>query len=240
MLKEIKKFIPTSVKIKLRRFKNYFIDDYGIKSYSQEGEDMILNRIFNGKSNGFYVDIGAHHPKRFSNTNFFYQRGWSGINVEPNPDVLRIFNIERHRDINLQCGISTSVGKLKYFCFDDPALNTFDEVTAQSRIEETSYRLVKIQEIPVYQLKDILIENLPSEKTIDFLSIDVEGFDLFVLKSNDWDLFRPSYVLVEVLNATLEQAINSEIANFMKDQRYSTFARTYNTLIFRDLNGRGE
>jgi len=230
--------IPESIKKPLRQIRRIFFDEFAIKSYSQEGEDMILNRIFEGKTNGFYVDIGAHHPRRFSNTHFFYKRGWTGINVEPNPDVIRIFNAERPRDKNLQCGISSVDGALKYHYFDDPALNTFDKNMVQSRLEFTNYKLIKTEDIPVYRLDKILCDHVPSGKRIDFLSVDVEGLDLLVLKSNDWNLFRPSCVLAEVLNATLEEAINGDIAKFMHKQGYTVFARTYNTLIFRDLNSK--
>jgi FkbM family methyltransferase len=226
--------IPEPIKKMLRQIRRIFFDEFAIKSYSQEGEDMILNRIFEGKIKGFYVDIGAHHPRRFSNTHFFYKRGWTGINVEPNPDVVRIFNVERPRDKNLQCWISSVDGVLKYHYFDDPALNTFDEFMVQSRLKFTDYKLIKIEDIPVYRLDRILRDHVPSGKGIDFLSVDVEGLDLLVLMSNDWNLFRPSCVLAEVLNATFEEAINGDIAKFMEKQGYAVFARTYNTLIFRD------
>ena len=52
---------------------------------------FFLYRIFEECKSGFYVDIGAHHPKRFSNTYFFYKRGWSGITVEPNSDAIKLF-----------------------------------------------------------------------------------------------------------------------------------------------------
>ena len=58
-------------------------------SFSQEGEDLVLARIFEGKKNGFYVDIGAHHPTRFSNTHYFYRRGWSGINIDAMPGSMK-------------------------------------------------------------------------------------------------------------------------------------------------------
>lgn len=234
----MKKLIPDSIKKPLRQIKDLFFDDFAIKSYSQEGEDMILNRIFETKAIGFYVDIGAHHPRRFSNTHFFYKRGWSGINVEPNPDVVRIFKAERPRDKNLQCGVSTDDEILKYHYFDDPALNTFDADMVQSRLETTNYKLIKVDNVPVYRLSKILSEHVPSGKKIDFLSVDVEGLDLLVLKSNDWSLFRPSCVLAEVLNETLDEAINGDIARFMREQGYSVFARTYNTLIFRESNNK--
>jgi FkbM family methyltransferase len=234
MYRYLLELLPRRLRLLLSDLRSRIFDVYAIKSYSQEGEDMILNRIFDGKADGFYVDIGAHHPRRFSNTHFFYKRGWSGINVEPNPDVVRIFNAERPRDKNLQCGISTVDGTLKYHYFDDPALNTFDEDMVQSRLELTNYKLIKTEDIPVYRLDKILRDHIPSGKRIDFLSVDVEGLDLLVLKSNDWNLFRPSCVLAEVLNATLEEAINGDIAEFMEEQGYTVFARTYNTLIFRD------
>jgi len=234
MHQAIKKIIPLPIKNLLKSVISMFVDEFAIKSYSQEGEDMILNRIFEGKHQGFYVDVGAHHPRRFSNTYFFYKLGWSGINVEPNPDVIRIFNMDRSRDVNLQCGVSECQGTLKYHYFDDPALNTFDEAVVKSRIETTHYKLVKTEEISLFRLDSLLKKYLPESKQIDFLSVDVEGFDLFVLKSNDWSLFRPTCVLVEVLNATLIEAINGEIAMFMRMQGYTVFARTYNTLIFRE------
>lgn len=234
MLKLLRKHIPAPVKIIVRLVRKLFVDEYAIKSYSQEGEDMILNRIFEGKRQGYYVDVGAHHPRRFSNTYFFYKRGWSGINVEPNPNGIRNFNADRSCDVNLQCGVSDCEGTLRYYYFDDPALNTFDESVVKLRLETTPYKLVKQDDIPVARLDSILKKYLPMGKQIDFLSVDVEGFDFSVLKSNDWNLFRPSCVLAEVLNATLEEAINGEIAQFMREQEYSVFARTYNTLIFRE------
>lgn len=235
MLQKIKSNLPKPLNNILVKLRNVLIDQYAIKSYSQEGEDMILNRIFEGKRQGFYVDVGAHHPRRFSNTFLFYRRGWSGINIEPNPDVIRIFNSERPRDINLQCGVAESGAVLKYHYFSDPALNTFDLEVVKSRLANTPYKLVKAEDVVITRLDDILKKHLPPETDIDFLSIDVEGFDLSVLKSNDWNLFRPACVLAEVLNSTLEQAINSDIAQFMRSNGYSVFARTYNTLIFRSI-----
>jgi FkbM family methyltransferase len=233
MLRKIRSHLPVPLNSILIKLRNILVDQYAIKSYSQEGEDMILSRIFEGKRQGFYVDVGAHHPRRFSNTFLFYKRGWSGINVEPNPDAIRIFNSERPRDINLHCGVAESESALKYYYFSDSALNTFDKDVVKSRLENTPYKLVKTEEIAVTRLDHILKMHLPPETEIDFLSIDVEGFDLSVLKSNDWNLYRPTCVLAEVLNSTLEQAVNSEIAQFMRSNGYSVFARTYNTLIFR-------
>ena len=208
-------------------------DIYGTKSYSQEGEDMILRRLFEGKSNGFYVDVGAHHPRRFSNTFYFYRRGWRGINIEPNPDAMAAFRSARSRDTNLQLGIGETEGVLTYYCFEEPALNTFDSSVAHKRQTEHDRPLAKTQEIPVRRLSAVLEAHVPTEQTIDFLSIDVEGFDLSVLRSNDWKRFRPHCVLVESLDKTLEEIVTGDVCVFMKERGYVVFAKTFNTLFFR-------
>jgi FkbM family methyltransferase len=195
---------------------------------------MILRRIFEGQENGFYIDVGAHHPRRFSNTYYFYKQGWRGINIEPNPDALMAFKTDRPRDTNLQLGISDAASVLKYYSFDEPALNTFDESVVKSRLADTPYKVIKINDVSVQRLDKILKEHLPVGQPIDFLSVDVEGFDLAVLRSNNWHLFRPKCVLAEALNMTLDEAMKVDLVLFMLAQDYVLFARTYNTLIFCD------
>ena len=102
-------------------------DPWFKKSWSQEGEDQILRRIFEGQRIGFYVDVGAHHPKRFSNSYLFYKRGWHGINIDAMPGSMRVFDATRPRDINLEMGIGLSIGQLDYYVFDEPAFNRFSK-----------------------------------------------------------------------------------------------------------------
>ena len=102
--------VPSALRGALVRMRARLLDIHAQKSYSQEGEDMVLERIFAGKKGGFYVDVGAHHPRRFSNTYFFYRKGWKGINIEPNPEAIHAFQSDRKRDTNLQCGISDRPG----------------------------------------------------------------------------------------------------------------------------------
>lgn len=232
MLKKIALLLPKSVKTLMLAFHRRLFDGYAIKSYSQEGEDMILKRIFGERKNGFYVDVGAHHPHRFSNTYVFYKSGWNGINIEPNPDIFKTFETDRRRDKNLQLGVSDREGLLTYYFFDEPALNTFDEEIVNSRLATTPYKVVGKSDVPVERLDQILEKNLPQNCTIDFLSIDVEGFDLAVLKSNNWNIFRPKLVLVEALDQILEDAMLGEVCQFMKIQKYKLFAKTFNTFFF--------
>lgn len=230
-----KRFIPNRLLGPIRRIRTEFFDGYCLKSYSQEGEDMILHRIFAGKPRGFYVDVGAHHPFRFSNTYFFYKRGWCGINIEPNPGASNLFRSARARDVNIQLGVSDSTGPITYYQFDEPALNTFDSEIVNSRLATTHYKLKSTCEVDVERLDQILTNHLPADTQIDFLSIDVEGFDFAVLKSNDWERYRPKCVLVEALDTSLEDVMRGEIFYFMKSQQYVLFAKTYNTLFFMNV-----
>ena len=135
---------------------------YVADSYAQEGEDMILIRLLEGQRSGFYVDVGAHHPFRFSNTFRFYLRGWRGINIDPNPEASRLFASKRRRDTNLQMGVSDLPGSLAYHRFDESALNTFDAELAAHRQANTAYRLVGIDSVEVRRLDAVLDEYLPA------------------------------------------------------------------------------
>jgi FkbM family methyltransferase len=204
-------------------------------SYSNEGEDVVLNKIFNGIKKGFYVDVGAHHPMRYSNTYNFYKSGWTGINVEPNPDSFNLFEKYRQKDINVNCGIAKENSTLKYYMFDEPALNTFSDDVLSSRIHNTNYKHIKTIQIEVAPLSQILQNYLPLNTTVDFITIDVEGLDLEVLKSNDWLKFRPKWVLVEQLNLVDIENLDFETHKFMKSVNYVLFAKTINTLFYKSL-----
>lgn len=226
--------LPLRLRQSVRQVLDELSDLYATKSYSQEGEDMILRRMFERKNGaGFYVDVGAHHPRRFSNTYFFYKRGWRGINIEPNPDSISLFQTDRRGDINIQLGVSDCASLLRYHIFDEPALNTFDEELATSRLATSSYKRLRIVDVRVEPLSKILTDNLPTAQEIDFLSIDVEGLDYKVLRSNDWERFRPECVLVEALRVPLERIKDSEVFLFMQRQSYELLAKTFNTLIFK-------
>lgn len=209
---------------------------YASKSYSQDGEDMLLKAFYEGKKNykGFYVDIGAHHPYRFSNTAYFYERGWQGINIEPTPSLIKTFRQTRKRDINLNVGISDSSGKMTFYEFNEPALNSFDKTLSLSR-ENKQYKIIAQTEIEVFTLKQILSEHLKQNQHIDFMNIDVEGLDMNVLRSNDWSKYTPDYILVEgKFNAN--QLDNNEIYAFLKNKKYNLVGRTKRTFLFQFEN----
>lgn len=195
---------------------------------------MILRRVFERQGAGFYVDVGAHHPFRFSNTCYFHRRGWRGINIDANPAAIDEFRRHRPSDINLCVGIAETSGKLVFHRFNEPALNTFDPALAAERAKLSGYRVVAQSEIAVRRLDEVLAEHLPAGQGIDLLSVDVEGLDLQALKSNDWRRFRPRVLLVEARDAELESLGSDPACGFARSVGYRAVAKTVNTVIFTD------
>jgi FkbM family methyltransferase len=173
-------------------------------SYAQNFEDVMIARLFDADYRGFYIDIGAAHPDYLSVTRHFYNHGWSGINVEPALRFYEMLCADRPKDINLRCAIG-----------NEPGLATFYEIpkcTENSTLERSVADRIAAAELPstpheieVVRLADLCDLHV-NERTIDFLKIDVEGSELGVLQSGDWERFRPRLVIVEatVVNSTEE------------------------------------
>lgn len=235
IIKIIKKLIKLFKNNILKRFYYFLKWNPWIKnSYSQEGEDMVLQRIFENYSNGFFVDVGAHHPMRFSNTYIFYQQGWKGINIDPIPGCMKVFNRLRPRDINIELGVAEEEGELNYYVFNETALNSFSKELSEKRDKiEKDYYIKKVIKVEVKPLYKILEKHLQSNE-IDFLNVDVEGLDLEVLRSNDWSKYRPKFVLVEALETNLNNFEKHPIFKLMKEKNYTFYAKQVNTIFFKD------
>lgn len=195
---------------------------------------MVLSRFIN-QDKGFYVDVGAHHPKRYSNTYLFYKKGWNGINIDAMPGLMDLFKIKRPRDINLEAGISNDNKSFNFYIFFEAAFNTFSKELADSYVKQ-GIALKKVVMLETRRLSEILDKFLPKETDIDFLTIDAEGFDMMVLESNNWDKYQPKYILVEALGLDIEKLSESTLYNFLKDKQYYLIAKTFNTLFFKHNN----
>lgn len=200
------------------------------KSFSQFGEDVIISHLFDGKNDGFYVDIGAHRPTQFSNTYFFYVKGWKGINVDAMPGTKKLFDRVRPRDTNLETAISGKTERKFYYLFNRPLQNgIYDD---DAILDTPGLVLISKRELTTQTLSDILDKNLPDNKQIDFMSIDVEGLDLSVLKSNNWEKYNPLVILVEILNFSIEKLNQYEVSKYLFDKGYKFYSRTVHTIIF--------
>ena len=228
----LKKIIPVRYWQDPNSFYHLHLKSHAGTYYSQEGEDILLRRIFGDQTKGFYVDVGAHHPKRFSNTCYFYNRGWKGINIDALPGSMEVFQKFRPRDTNLEIAISEKEQNLTYYMFNEPALNGFSKSISEERQNE-QYQIEGTITVPSFPLSKILDTYLPSGQIIDFLSVDVEGLDLKVIASNDWNKYRPKIILVEILENSLNTIEDDPVYKYLIDQKYFFFSKLVHTCIFK-------
>jgi FkbM family methyltransferase len=165
-------------------------------SYSQNAEDVRLWRVFGGVERGFYVDIGAGDPVEYSVTKLFYDRGWSGINIEPGP-AFSALAAERTRDVNLNLAVGPEEG-VRDFWVSSPhsGISTFYPSAAVDVLPEGfRYERVAVESIPAWRV----LEEHAADRSIDFMSIDVEGAEADVIRSINFDTTRPTVLVVEAI-----------------------------------------
>jgi hypothetical protein len=231
MLKTIKSNLPYSVKVFLRSRLGSIA--YSNESYSQEGEDLLISRIFNKGGAGVYVDVGAHHAFRFSNTYLFYKKGWHGVNVDAAPGSMISFHKNRKRDINIEIGISSFPKNANFFVFKEPALNTFDENLAQQRMN-MGYELHHKIQVRSERLSKVLDGcRMKIDLGNSFFSIDVEGRDLDVLESNDWKKYRPSFIIIEIIAKNFNDVLSHSASKFLSGNGYEIYAKLGASVVFK-------
>lgn len=194
-------------------------------SYAQHGEDLVLVDLLEGKRNGFFVDVGAHHPKRFSNTYLLYEMGWTGINIDPTPGLADLFREQRPLDTFLELGIAGSPGELTFHLYDEPAYNTFNEPSHELFLRRGFPKPIGEIKVKTLPLAAVLEAHVPAGKAIDLFSIDAEGLDFAALQSNDWKKFRPRLVCLES-GTTIQSVLESPSHRLLTEQGYELVSHT--------------
>lgn len=164
-------------------------------SYAQNHEDVILFRALKHIKNGFYIDVGAAWPDTDSITQAFYESGWQGINIEPNPIHFSSLTHQRKRDINLRLAIGEHIGEGRIYLAGATGLSTLVETIAHQYM--TDGWDLETDSMNIWPLSSICQVHVPRGRDIHFLKIDVEGFEGSVIRSHDWNRYRPWIVLVE-------------------------------------------
>jgi FkbM family methyltransferase len=204
------------------RIREFIYNRYNI-SFSKSGDDIQLMKLINNKVPGTYVDIGCWHPVRASNSYYFYVRGWKGICIDPNPELKVLYDKFRSKDNFINAGIGKSETVLEYFMLQESSMNTFSKDFLEKHQLES--KVIKKINIPLYSLKEVLDINLDKTDRLDFFDIDVEGFDLEVLKTNDWDVYRPKVIVIES-DMSLQNDICSEIVKYLEFQNYRLIGKS--------------
>ena len=179
-----------------------------------DGEDIEIVKYFDNKKNGFYVDVGSYHPIERNNTMLLYNKGWEGINIDISDFSIKLFDQLRSRDINLNLAVSKNEGEIEmYFQKKLSQLSTIKK----EQIKKSFQGEVKIKKIISKTLTSILDETKFANKKIDFLDIDVEGADMDVLESLDFEKYSPKLICIEVIKENNE---DSDIFNFLRKKDY--------------------
>lgn len=197
---------------------------------------MILSIATFPKPRGFYIDVGAYHPWRASNTYKLYLRGWSGLTVKPNPAVRRLFRRYRPRDIHVSEGIAETDENLIYRQFRDTQLNTFSAELASEYELKGARRAGEIR-VPCRPLQAV-IDQYARNKRIDLLSVDCEGFDQVVLKTLDFSRSRPTVILVEDFAAFESLSVGktkSEIEHLLRVRGFAPVCQAVLSTLYVDI-----
>jgi FkbM family methyltransferase len=205
------------------------------KSYAQCGEDLIVHFILDVLRivQPFYLDIGAHHPTRLSNTFLLYEKGCRGVCVEPDPDLCDKIKSKRKRDVCLNVGIGTrDEAEADFYVMSSKTLNTFSKEEAERYQSYENQRIVKVIQIPLISVNHVIEQHLPG--CPNFISLDVEGMDQAILETLDFSRFRPEVFCIETLTYAEDKSETKigEIVHFMVQNNYFVYADTYINTIF--------
>jgi len=202
---------------------------FGDTTYAQHGDDIVIRAIFHNLGIGTpsYLDLGAHHPERISNTKLFYDTGSRGINVEANPVLYKLFLKHRPQDINLNVGVGIKSGFQDFYMIDEESgRNSFvKEVAEGFVVDYPQFSITEVKELPIFTIDQILKHRL----TPDFLTIDIEGMDYEVLQSINYCLHPFKVICVEIQPYSEEN-----IRSLMNGVGYDPIIRCGSNLIFVD------
>jgi FkbM family methyltransferase len=204
-------------------------------SYAASGEDMIADFVFRGLNiqSPTYLDVGAHHPTYLSNTYFFYQKGSRGVCVEPDPTLFPAIASARAGDVCLNVGVGVGAeDEADFYVMTTRTLNTFSREEAERYQSYGNQRIEEVIRMPLVPINEIIGRRFAA--CPNFVSLDVEGLDLDIIRSFDFDRFRPEVFCVETITYTEDKTETkiTEIIDHMISKGYFPYGDTYVNTIF--------
>lgn len=205
------------------------------KSFSQAGEDAVLRFLFDDKRirQISYLDVGTNDPSQGNNTYLFYTLGSRGVCVEADKSLIPRIKEVRSKDKILNVGVSIEGEKeADFYIFESKGINTFDKVEAKKRESFGTFKITEVVKVPLLDINTIIKNNFNTYP--DLLSIDIEGLDLPVLKTLDFEKYPISAICVEtcVYSENHIRPKDKTIEKFMLTKGYEVYADTYINTIF--------
>ena len=188
---------------------------------------------FLGVKQPSYLDIGAWLPQAGNNTYLFYGLGSRGVLIEPNVAMIPELKAYRPGDIVLNVGIGiTEQKEADYYCLTVDQWNTFDKEEAERRVAGSRAKIEKVVKMPLVPINKVIEENFQG-KAPDFISIDVEGLDVAIMKTLDFQRFRPKLICAETLVA-LTFKMETAMTEFLSEKGYEARAVTFPNTLYVD------
>lgn len=229
--------LPDLLQLRAETFLKIIGDDALALSSSQLGEDIVIAHIFDDdlpplRQPGFYVDIGAHHPRHKSNTFHLHLQGWRGVNVDASETAIEAFRRERPGDVNLCCAVGAVEGTATFYEFLGGLPSTCDPDLARVW-RGKGWTQVGERQVPIRRLGSILAEHVGATP-VDFLNIDIEGLDAAALATVDLNVVRPKVIAIEIHGADLLSAGSDRTVRDLTEAGYRLVAISVVTFIFVD------
>jgi len=215
------------------------MERFSHQTFSQFGEDVILwswlETLNLLETDSYYVDIGAHHPVRGSNTYLLRKLyGWKGINVEPDPVLMKEFERSCPDCVNLQVGVGREAGRAELTIYNHPAANTISETLKSRQSQNSAISVVSTIDIEILTINQILDEHCKKFKgNFTLLTIDAEGVDYDIISSLDFDKYKPNLILIEDFDFDLTGNIKSDTLNLLIDKKYVPVSHCMVTTLYR-------
>lgn len=208
----------------------------GQVSYSQCGEDLIVDFVLSwmGISEISYLDLGANDPFRFNNTYRFYDKGYTGVLVEPDDVLSESIRKLRPKDVCVASAVGvTHNPEVSFYKMSADTLSTTQSNTVELYEKNSEHRLALEVRVPQMHINTLLSKFFPGTCPT-FVSLDVEGLDLQLLEAWDFSKWRPAVFCVETLTYSQNKTATKvlDIFNVMQLNGYLQYADTYINTIF--------
>ena len=214
----VKNFITYYFYKKIKIFRNSSKNEH----LGEFGEDIFIRRFFKNEIKGFYVDIGCYHPIKGSLTYYLFKKGWKGLNVDLSKVSVDLFKISRPRDYNINAAVTDFDGDTSYY--ESGVINQ-----QNSLISENEKKKIKVK---AYKLNTLLNDFKISQ--VDYLNIDVEGNELKVISSFDFEKFQPKLISIEQNVYNSEKLFDDECHKFLSAKGYFLTSKIGVTCIYLD------